>query len=258
MPLKSRPRVRGIYLLPNLFTMFALFAGFYAVVAAMQHLFQAAAVAVFVALVADGLDGRVARLTHTQSDFGAELDSLSDMVSFGVAPALILYSWSLHALGRAGWLVAFIYTMATALRLARFNVSSGLGVRKGYFQGLPTPAAAAMVASMIWATDHYHIKGESLAWPVAIVALLLATLKVSTIAFRSFKDVDLRGRVPFAAMLLLVLVVVLITFDPPEALFLVFVVYIVSGLIGSVIRRIARKKRHDNISAQKKKSQTNK
>lgn len=247
MPQKSKKRVRGIYLLPNLFTMFALFAGFYAVVAAMQHSFQAAAVAVFVALVADGLDGRVARLTHTQSDFGAELDSLSDMVSFGVAPALILYSWSLHSLGRPGWLVAFVYTMATALRLARFNVSSGLGARKGYFQGLPTPAAAAMIASMIWVADHHHLAGNKIAWPVAAIALLLAILKVSTIAFRSFKDVDLRGRVPFAAMLLLVLVVVLITFDPPEVLFVVFVIYITSGLIGSLARRLARKKRYGKI-----------
>lgn len=237
---KQRPK--GIYLLPNLFTIAALFAGFYAVVAAMKGFYHNAAIAIFIALVMDGLDGRVARLTQTQSDFGAELDSLSDMVSFGVAPGLILYSWSLHQLGKGGWLIAFTYTAATALRLARFNVSNALALR-GYFHGMPTPPAAATIASVIWLCQEQNISGTSIAIPIAFLAIALAILKVSSIPFRSFKDLNIQEKVPFMAILLVVLVVVLISFEPPEVFLLVFGSYMLSGPISYLWRRMMRKRK---------------
>ncbi len=223
---KKSIKTKGIYLLPNLLTIAALFAGFFAIVVSMRHEFSSAAIAIFVALVFDGLDGRVARLTQTQSEFGAQLDSLSDMVSFGVAPALILYSWALADLGKAGWLAAFTYAVCTALRLARFNVEPG---GKRYFIGLATPAAAALVASLVWVCDKYGVQGANYGYLVAVFAFLLSFCKVSNIPYRSFKDLDFKNNVPFTAILAVVMIIVLISFDPPDVLLVVFAAYVLSG-----------------------------
>ncbi len=205
-------RRRGIYLLPNLFTIAGLFAGFYAIVTAMEGYFNYAAIAIFVAMIMDFFDGRVARLTNTQSAFGAELDSLSDMVSFGVAPALVIYSWSLEGLGKLGWLAAFIFAAAGALRLARFNTQV-LVADKRYFQGLPIPAAAGVLASMVWLCVDSEILGDIVSMMTAILAIIIAILMVSNVRYYSFKEIDLKGRVPFVAILLVVLVFVGISLD---------------------------------------------
>ena len=192
-------RRRGIYLLPNLFTIAGLFAGFYAIVTAMEGYFNYAAIAIFVAMIMDFFDGRVARLTNTQSAFGAELDSLSDMVSFGVAPALVIYSWSLEGLGKLGWLAAFIFTAAGALRLARFNTQVSIADKR-YFQGLPIPAAAGVLASMVWLCVDSEILGDGVSMITAVLAILIAILMVSNVRYYSFKEIDLKGRVPFSVM----------------------------------------------------------
>jgi CDP-diacylglycerol--serine O-phosphatidyltransferase len=224
-------RGRGIYLLPNLFTLTALFAGFYSIVAAMIGRFELAAIAIFIAMILDALDGRVARLTNTQTNFGAELDSLSDMVSFGVAPALLSYSWSLHALGKIGWLAAFIFTATVALRLARFNTRKSTDKR--YFQGLACPAGAGIVASIIWLAEQQGFVGISFSIPMAIVTVGIGLLMVSNFPYRSFKDLDLKDRIPFFAMLLVALVLVLIAMDPPKVLFITLIGY---GLSGPLVR----------------------
>lgn len=223
-------RRRGIYLLPNLFTIAGLFAGFYAIVTAMEGYFNYAAIAIFVAMIMDFFDGRVARLTNTQSAFGAELDSLSDMVSFGVAPALVIYSWSLEGLGKLGWLAAFIYAAAGALRLARFNTQV-LVADKRYFQGLPIPAAAGVLASMVWLCVDSEILGDVVSMMTAVLAIIIAILMVSNVRYYSFKEIDLKGRVPFVAILLVVLAFVGISLDPPKILFLIFFCYALSGPI---------------------------
>lgn len=237
-------RVRGIYLLPNLFTVGALFAGFYAIIAATKGLFDLAAVAIFVAMLLDALDGRIARLTHSQSEFGAQMDSLSDMVCFGVTPALVLYEWSLSGLGKPGWLVAFFYTVCTALRLARFN-SQSQQTNKRYFQGLATPAAAGVVASLIWLSTEFQMFGKDYALFVAGITVVLGLLKVSTIRYRSFKDLDVRGKVSFMMILIIVLLLVLVSFDPPAVLFAIFGLYMLSGPVGTIwgLRRAKRRKR---------------
>lgn len=237
-------RRRGIYLLPNLFTTAALFAGFYAIVAAMNSRFEAAAVAVFIAMVLDGLDGRVARLTNTQSDFGAEYDSLSDMVSFGLAPALVMYEWALHSMGKLGWLAAFIYTAAAALRLARFNTQVGTADKR-YFQGLASPAAAAVVTGLVWVGTEYEVTGVELNWICFAITVAAGLLMVSNIRYYSFKDLDLKGKVPFVAVLVVVLIFVLITLHPPTVLFGSFSLYALSGLITTLRLR----KRSRNIEA---------
>lgn len=217
---------RGIYLLPNLLTTAALFAGFYAVVAAMKGLFDTAAIAIFVAMVADGLDGRVARLTNTQSAFGAQYDSLSDMVAFGVAPALVVYSWSLSTLGKIGWLAAFLHAAATALRLARFNTQVS---DKSYFQGLPSPAAAGIIGGMVWTSFSYGVPGAVFALPAALLTVVVACLMVSTIRYSSFKSIDFKGKVPFFTIVLAVFLITAISLEPAEMLFGMFFVYLVSG-----------------------------
>lgn len=234
-------RARGIYLLPNAFTTGALFCGFYAVVQAMNDQFATAAVAIFVAMVLDGLDGRVARLTNTQSAFGAQYDSLSDMVSFGVAPALIMYEWALHDLGKWGWLAAFIYVAGAALRLARFNTNIGV-IDKRFFQGLPSPAAAALVVGLVWlATDLresrlIHMTGKDLSWLAWVMTVYAGLTMVSNAPFYSFKAINLRRSVPFMAALVLVLVFVLISSDPPMMLFSLFLCYGLSGHVLWVLR----------------------
>lgn len=223
-------RRRGIYLLPNLFTTGALFAGFYAIVQAMNNRFEYAAVAIFIAMVLDGLDGRVARLTHTQSEFGAEYDSLSDMVSFGVAPALVVYEWALKGLGKWGWFAAFIYCAATALRLARFNTNIDV-VDKRYFQGLPSPAAAALIAGFVWVMHDFDISGESVHWYAAGLAVFAGLSMVSNLPFYSFKDLNMRKSVPFVVIFLAALFLIFISSYPPGVLFGLFMCYAMSGYV---------------------------
>ena len=233
-PVKKRGR--GIYLLPNLITTAALFAGFYGIVAATQGKFEQAAVVIFIAMILDGLDGRVARMTHTQTAFGAEYDSLADMVSFALAPALVIYLWALSSMGKLGWLVAFIYVAGGALRLARFNTQVGVADKR-YFQGLASPAAAAVVAGLVWVANDFGWSAESLAIPAFVLTLAAGLLMVSNVRYRSFKDIDLKGKVPFFTILVVVLIFVSIAVDPPVVLFAVFLLYAVSGVVSTVLGR---------------------
>lgn len=219
---------KGIYLLPNLLTTAALFSGFYAIIASIHDRFEAAAVAIFVSMILDGLDGRVARMTNTQSDFGAEYDSLADLVSFGLAPALVMYEWSLSSLGKIGWSAAFLYTVFAALRLARFNTQVGK-VDKAYFQGLASPAAAAVMSGFVWVGQDYQFHGTDLAPFALVITIIAGLLMVSRIRYHSFKDLDLKGRVPFVTVLIVVIIFVLISIDPPQVLFLCFLLYLISG-----------------------------
>ncbi|MGA7802327.1 MAG: CDP-diacylglycerol--serine O-phosphatidyltransferase [Gammaproteobacteria bacterium] len=230
-------RRKGIYLLPNLLTTAGLFAGFYAIVAAMSEHFGPAAVAIFVAMIMDGLDGRVARLTNTQSDFGVQYDSLSDLVCFGLAPALVMYEWALRdmsgfgwAWAKLGWLAAFIYAAGTALRLARFNTQVGTADKR-YFQGLPSPSAAAVLAGLVWVGSDMGIPGAEMIVPGFVLTVLMGLLMVSNIRYHSFKEIDFRNRVPFVAVLMVVLAFVLTSVDPPKVLFSVFLGYALSGPI---------------------------
>ncbi len=222
-----RVRHKGVYLLPNLFTTGALFGGFYAIVSAMNSNFEAAAIAIFVAMVLDGLDGRVARLTNTSSAFGEQYDSLADMVSFGVAPALVMFTWAFGSLGKLGWAAAFIYTACAALRLARFNTQIG-DVDKRYFVGLASPAAAAVVAGLVWVLHDVEMT-KPLAVFAALITALVGLFMVSNFKYQSFKGIDLRKRVPFIVILAVSLVFAVITIDPPKVLLLIFVVYGFSG-----------------------------
>lgn len=244
-PEDEKIRPRGIYLLPNLFTTAGLFAGFYAIVAAMKGLFDTAAIAIFVAMIMDTLDGRVARLTNTQSAFGAEYDSLSDMVAFGIAPALVIYSWSLITAGKLGWLAAFIFAAAGALRLARFNTQIGTADKR-YFQGLPIPAAAGIIASMVWLGSEYELSGSSFALLTGPITVLTAILMVSNIRYHSFKQIDLKGRVPFVAILVIVLIFVGISLDPPKILFLITFFYGLSGPVLTLwtLRKTRQMRKH--------------
>ena len=236
--LMPRKRRKGIYILPNLFTLAALFGGFYAVVMAMNGRFDLAATGVFCAMVLDSLDGRVARMTNTQSAFGEQMDSLSDMVSFGAAPALIAYEWALKGLGRWGWIAAFVYCACAALRLARFNVNTGV-VDKRFFQGLPSPAAAALVAGFIWLVTEVGVRGEDLLWlswtQVTWVmfgfTLYAGLTMVTNVPFYSFKDVQMKKSVPFVVIVLIALVIAIINIHPPTVLFGVFVIYGLSGYV---------------------------
>ncbi len=244
-PDKTRKRRRGIYLLPNLFTTATLFGGFYAILTAMNGRFEHAAIAIFVAMVMDGLDGRIARMTNTQSDFGAEYDSLADMVAFGLAPALVIYLWALTDLGKLGWLAAFVYTAATALRLARFNTQVGIADKR-YFQGLPSPSAAAIIAGAVWVGADNMIDGTALAVPVAILTTITGLLMVSNFRFSSFKEIDLKGKVPFMVVVAVMLAFAILLLQPPIVLFLVFTVYAVSGPIVTLFQM--RKRKADRTS----------
>ncbi len=225
-----RHRGRGIYLLPNLFTTAALFSGFYAVLAAINGQFEKGAVAIFIAMLFDGMDGRVARLTHTQTAFGAEYDSLSDMVAFGLAPALVAYEWALHSLGKAGWLAAFVYTAGAALRLARFN--SQLEVAdSNYFQGLPSPSAAAIVAAGIWLGVDNGIAGDKLAVLAGLITGGCGLLMVSNVRYHSFKHIDFKGKVPFFVVVAIALGFAIVLLQPPLILFSLFTLYALSGLV---------------------------
>jgi len=233
-------RRRGIYVLPNLFTTAALFCGFFAIVQAMKGSFEPAAVAIYVAMVLDGLDGRVARLTRTQSAFGAEYDSLSDMVSFGVAPALVAYSWALKDVGRLGWIAAFIYCAGAALRLARFNSSDEV-TDKRFFQGLPSPAAAALVAGFVWIMANTNPDSAGNRWGSCAMLVFAGITMVSNIRYYSFKDFNLRRSVPFVFVVAIALAIALLSYEPSVALFSLFVVYALSGYALALSRRLTRR-----------------
>ena len=244
-PVKKRSR--GIYLLPNLITTAGLFAGFYGIVAATQGKFEQAAVAIFIAMILDALDGRVARMTNTQTEFGAEYDSLADMGSFGLAPALVMYEWSLSSLvnvsftfGKLGWLAAFLYVASAALRLARFNTRAS-NTDKRYFQGLPSPAAAAVVVGFVWACFDNGIAGDAVAIIALPIIVFAGVMMVSNVSYYSFKDVDFHNKVPFMAMLAVVMIFVFASIDPPIALFGCFMLYALSGPILSLFRRYKKR-----------------
>ena len=235
-----RPRRKGIYILPNLFTLAALFGGFYAIVMAMNGRFEQAAIGVFCAMVLDSLDGRVARMTNTQSAFGEQMDSLSDMVSFGAAPALIMYEWALKGLGKWGWVAAFVYCSCAALRLARFNTNIAV-VDKRFFQGLPSPAAAALVTGFIWVMDDLGFQGVKsiswLAWAAFGLTWYAGLTMVTNIPFYSFKDVSFKRTVPFIVIVAIALGIAVINIHPPMVLFAMFVCYGVSGYVVYAYRR---------------------
>jgi len=251
-----KPFEKGIYLLPNLMTTTALFAGFYAVIAGMNGQFEAGAIAIFVAMVFDGLDGRVARMTNSCSAFGAEYDSLADMVSFGLAPALLMYQWVLHDFGKVGWLVAFIYTVGAALRLARFNTQVETADKR-YFQGLPSPAAAALLAGFVWMVESNHIQIGIEPGIGLLLTLAAGLMMVSNLRFSSFKEINLKGKVPFVTLLLFVLVIVVITLKPAMILFITFLAYAVSGPVMTLVllkktraqRQLQKQQKNASMSA---------
>jgi len=231
-------RRKGIYLLPNLLTTAGLFSGFYAIVAAMNNRFEPAAVAIIIAIILDGLDGRVARLTNTSSEFGAQYDSLSDMACFGIAPALVVYEWSLTHMTRLGWanlgwLAAFFYAATAALRLARFNATQQTS-NKQYFMGLASPAAAGVLATMVWTGDDLGYQGSELVLPAFFVTIAVGALMVSNVKYASFKDVDFRKRVPFMVIIMVVLAFMLLNTDPPKVLLGAALIYTLSGPVYSL------------------------
>mgnify|MGYP001602498033 FL=1 len=239
-PLLHKPPRKGLYILPNLFTLAALFGGFYSIVMAMHGRFEQAAIGIFCAMVLDSLDGRVARMTHTQSTFGEQMDSLSDMVSFGAAPALVMYEWALKGLDRWGWFAAFVYCACAALRLARFNTNIGV-VNKRYFQGLPSPAAAALIAGLIWAMDkagYQNVNANGfLSWMAFGFTLYAGLTMVTNVPFYSFKDVSFKRSVPFIVIVAIALGIALINIDPPNVLFAIFCLYGFSGYVVYAVKR---------------------
>lgn len=246
---RARQRRRGIYLLPNVFTTGTLFGGFYAIIAATQQQFSMAAGAIFVAMLTDMLDGRVARLTQTESDFGIQYDSLADLIAFGLASSLVAYLYSLQSLtaysetiGKLGWLAAFFYAAAAALRLARFNITRGAPTEKRIFLGLPSPAAAGLLVGFVWVGDDFGIAGSALVIPVFVLTVAAGLLMVSNVRYQSFKELKFGERVPFAYILVMLAGLVLIMLNPPRVLFLGFAVYALSGPVQAV-RRWYRRRR---------------
>ena len=235
-------RHRGIYLLPNLFTTGAMFAGFYAITSAINGRFETAAIAIFVAMILDGLDGRVARMTNTQSEFGVQYDSLSDMVSFGVAPALVMYLWAFESLGKVGLFAAFVHTAGGALRLARFNTQVEIADRR-YFQGLPSPAAAAILAGGLWISLEYDYDVESIKYLALILTISTGLLMVSNFRYSSFKEIDLKGKVPFVVAIVMMLGIGFVMAQAQSMLFLLALGYAVSGPVFTLL--MLRKKRKD-------------
>jgi len=241
---------KGIYLLPNLVTTAALFSGFYAILSGINGQFENAAIAVFIAMILDGLDGRVARWTNTESEFGEQYDSLSDLISFGLAPALVMYLWALvhmrdvsMAWGKLGWMAAFIYVACAALRLARFNVQIE-EVDKKYFIGLPSPSAAGIMVGMIWMLNDLDVAGKAIQIPALIMTIAAGLLMVSNVKYNSFKDIDYKSKVPHLTILGVVLVFAFVQVDPPKVLFAVFFIYAMSGPINCLreIRKASNKK----------------
>ncbi|OGV28545.1 MAG: CDP-diacylglycerol--serine O-phosphatidyltransferase [Legionellales bacterium RIFCSPHIGHO2_12_FULL_35_11] len=255
--MKGKNRRSGIYLLPNLFTTGSLFAAFYSIVASMQARFEVGAIAIFVGMVADGLDGRVARMTNTQTAFGAEYDSLSDMVTFGVAPAILFYSWTLHSLGKVGWLVAFIYTAAVALRLARFNTQLETADKR-YFQGLSCTLAGALMASFAWfCSQNDWNNGSFIAIISAVLTIICSLLMVSNIRYNSFKEIDGKGRIPFIYVLGIVLLFVAIAANPSLVLLIAAFAYAASGPVKTLfaVQRVRKRRQAIKKSIKLKNSQ---
>jgi len=244
----NKPPSKGLYLLPNLFTTSALFAGFYAITAAVNGKFEIAVISIFIAMVLDGLDGRVARMTNTQSEFGAQYDSLADLVSFGVAPAMVAYVWGLSSLGKIGWMVAFVYATCGALRLARFNVAHSTADKR-YFQGLASPAAAALVAGYIWLMEESQVSGDAAVYGLLAVTLFSGLLMVSNIRYHSFKELNFTGKVPFVVAVIVMLVLALVYAAPPLVLFIVCLAYALSGiaLTISLLRRKRKERKADSV-----------
>lgn len=240
-------RRKGIYILPNLFTTGALFAGFYAIVQAMNGNFDHAPVAIFVAMIFDGLDGRIARWTHTESDFGVQYDSLADVISFGLAPSLVMYEWALTGLGKVGWLAAFLYAAAAALRLARFNVQTD-EPHSMHFTGLPSPSAAAVVAGFVWAMISFGVPGRDLSVLALLITVFAAGTMVSNIEYWSPKTINLKSRVSFVTILVVVLGLVFISLDPPRVLFAGFMLYALSGPFLAAMR--AWRRHHGHAAGQ--------
>ncbi len=243
----ERKTKRGIYLLPNILTTFGLFSGFFAIILATKSQYSDAAIAIFIAMLWDGLDGRVARLTNSQSEFGAQYDSMADMISFGVAPALLMYFWLLSDLGKIGWLGAFVYVAAGALRLARFNTQIGIE-DKCYFQGLPSPAAAALIAGLVWTKEMIGVTGydQNLILASWIILVGSGVLMVSNIRYNSFKEINLKGRSSFKLLLFATLIIIVITLEPSAILFVFFFIYALSGLLTTMVevRKKRRLKKH--------------
>lgn len=239
LPEKRSTRRRGIYLLPNLFTTGALFSGFYAITSAMGGRFETAVIAIFVAMILDGLDGRVARLTNTQSEFGAQYDSLSDMVSFGAAPALVMYLWAFSSLGKVGLFAAFVHAAGGALRLARFNTQLATA-DKNYFQGLPSPAAAAILAGFIWICLEYKYDIELFKYFALGLTVSTGLLMVSNFRYSSFKKIDLKGKVPFIVAIAVMLAIAFVMAQPQTMLFLLFLGYAISGPVITLVMRRRR------------------
>lgn len=237
----EHPRHKGVYLLPNLFTTSALFSGFYAIIASINGNYTASAIAIFVAMVLDTLDGRVARMTGTQSNFGAEYDSLSDVIAFGLAPALVAFLWSLHEIGKIGWICSFIYVAGTALRLARFNTQLDTADKR-FFTGVPSPAAAALIASFVWMATEWGFGGEELAVYFAVIVASAGLLMVSNVRFYSFKVIAHRKKVPFMAVVFGVFVIALVAIDPATVIFSVAFLYIFSGPTYELWMRMKRRK----------------
>jgi len=244
--IEAKKPAKGIYVLPNLFTTAGLFAGFYAIMQARLGHFEAASLAIYAAMVMDVMDGRLARLTNTESAFGSEYDSLSDMVSFGVAPAMVLFEFVLSDLGRFGSLVAFIYIACAALRLARFNVSNISD--SSHFTGMPSPGAAAIMASVVWVLVDYQISPKSINVVLAVLMVSTALAMVSNIQYRSFKDFNFRDKMPFVGLIVGVLVFALIYMDPPMAFLIVGLVYMLSGAIFYVVDKLKPKPKEDSPS----------
>lgn len=231
---------RGIYVLPNLFTTAALFCGFFAIVQAMQGDYYRAALAIFVAMVLDGLDGRVARLTHTQSAFGAEYDSLSDMVSFGATPSLVMYEWALKDMGRLGWIAAFVYCAGAALRLARFNTTLTV-MDKRYFQGLPSPAAAALVAGFVWVMIDHGIAGGDVRWLACALTIFAGITMITNVRYYSFKDINLKKSVPFFVIAAIALGFAVVAYSPEVSAFAFFIIYALSGYVLALVALFRKK-----------------
>lgn len=249
--INKKPPHRGIYLLPNLFTTAALFCGFYGIVSSINGRFETAAIAIFVAMLLDGIDGRVARLTNTESDFGAEFDSLADMVSFGLAPALIIYLWTLSEFGKIGWLVSFVYVACAALRLARFNTQAAQSDKR-YFQGLASPAAAAVVAGLIWNGQFLQqfFSNSTLTIIALATTFLAGILMVSNVRYHSFKGVNWRSKVPFVTILMFVFVFVFVSAEPALVLFIIFFVYALSGPVLTLIQLRQRRAERASLKQQ--------
>jgi CDP-diacylglycerol--serine O-phosphatidyltransferase len=247
-PEKSSNRRRGIYLLPNLFTTGALFSGYYAIISAIGGRYESAVIAIFVAMILDGLDGRVARLTNTQSEFGVQYDSLSDMTSFAVAPALVMYLWAFTGLGKLGLFAAFVHMAGGALRLARFNTQVGTADRR-YFQGLASPAAAAIIAGFIWISIAHGYDIAMLKYPAVVLTISTGLLMVSNFRYYSFKEINLRGKVPFIVAISVMLAIAFVMAQPETMLFLLALCYAISGPLITLLMRKKRLQERKNADS---------